>query len=75
MLAVTLAVTEGFIVSTACIICIIISPFAVYQKTKLKNLGDMRTQQDALRVQVNKFSHENAKLSGHLDTFESVLEQ
>ena len=53
----------------------VISPYAVYQKSKLKDLGDFREQQDILRDQVNTFSIENAKLESNVIHFEKVLEQ
>lgn len=55
----TMVLTEGHVVTTACLSTMLLAPYAAIQKRTLKNLGGMRGQQNELRANVNFLYQQN----------------
>jgi len=55
----TMVLTEGYIVTAACLSTMVLAPYAAVQKRTLKNLGGMRGQQNDLRANVNFLYQQN----------------
>jgi TolA-binding protein len=70
---VTILLTEGYVVTTACLSTMILCPYAAYQKRTLVKLGGLRHQQNQLRSSVNELCHENTILQTSVDKLETAV--
>jgi hypothetical protein len=55
----TMVLTEGHVVTTACLSTMVLAPYAALQKRTLRHLGGMRGQQNDLRGHVNFLYQQN----------------
>jgi hypothetical protein len=55
----TMVLTEGHVVTTACVSTMCLAPYAAVQKRKLRSLGGMRGLQNDLREHVNFLYQQN----------------
>ena len=70
----TMILTEGHVVTTACLSTMVLAPYAALQKRELKGLGGMRGQQNELRASVNTMSQENNILHGSITKMETQID-
>jgi len=69
----SLVMVMAHLVDFMSLLLLVLSPLVFWQKTKLKELGGMRGQQNALREKVNTLTVENNKLTDSIDTMESQV--